>query len=301
MRRETVKLYHIPHLPRSYNMAEARKRKLNDILDSHHDDSTQAKKSTCSSMDSEQKRTIGPSLPPPNDSGIIATHGNGDSDDDGGSDDIGPLKANQSSDDDSDGDDIGPILPTTLTEHSRLDGNTDLDNLEIPPKEKHTHAAKSQRDEWMLQPPDKSDWASRVDPTKLRNRTFQTGRSARAPSVADRADTSWVESQEQKIGRKRDEVLGVSAPTSGGKESYCTEAPKMTEAFQERIQKFSVSTIINWLSLHTSHIPSFLLCLFNPLPLVVQFSFSSINVLCIHSTVLISGLGGNKKRHIPAI
>lgn len=235
-------------------MAETRKRKLNDIVDSGQDDSTQTKKSTCSSLNSEQKRTIGPSLRPPNDSGINATHGNGDPDSDSDSDDIGPLNANQSSGDpnsdaDSDSDDIGPVLPAAGTEHSRLDGNTDFGNLEIP-EEKHTHAAKSQRDEWMLQPPDKSDWTSRVDPTKLRNRTFHTGRSARAPSVADRADTSWVESQEQKIERKRDEVLGVSAPTPSGKESYGTEAPKMTEAFQERIQKFSVSTICTWLSLH---------------------------------------------------
>lgn len=277
-------------------MAEARKRKLSDILDNRHDDSNQAKKSTCSSsMDSEDKRTIGPSLPPPNDSGIIATHGNYDGD--GDSDDIGPLKANQSSDDDSDDDDIGPVLPTAGTDCSRLDRNTDLDNLEIPPKENYTHAAKSQRDEWMLQPPDKSDWTSRVDPTKLRNRTFQTGRSARAPPVADRADTSWVESQEQKIGRKRDEVLGVSARIAGGKESYCTEAPKMTEAFQERIQKFSVSTIINWLSLHT---PIYLFAL------LVQPSSAGYSVLlfvykCLLHTIVISGLGGNKKRHLPAI
>lgn len=230
-------------------MIETKKRKLNDTLSGDHDNSAQKTKSTCTSMGNGRKRTIGPSLPPSNDAEIT---GNGDDSD--SDDDIGPTNDpgiaavthdndDPDSDDDSGSDDIGPVLPTAGGERSQPDSSTEDNSFKMPSGNNRVDTGKSQRDEWMLHPPDKSDWTSKVDPTKLRNRKFQTGKSARAPSAAGGADMSWVENSEQKLGRKKDEVLGISTSMPARNEGYCDETPRMTQEYQSKIQKFSVSII----------------------------------------------------------
>ncbi|KAI4280774.1 MAG: hypothetical protein L6R38_004200 [Xanthoria sp. 2 TBL-2021] len=76
----------------------------------------------------------------------------------------------------------------------------------------------------MLVPPSNSDWSSRIDPTKLRNRKFATGKGAKAPSSKGGGgiDTIWTETPEQKRQRLQDEMMGVKKPAQlvdGGEEA----------------------------------------------------------------------------------
>lgn len=185
-------------------MDDSRKRTFNDTTDS--DDGDQTRK----------RKIIGPALPSEHDQKISHNDDSDDSDDD-----------------------IGPILPPSGTEHLRLDNKPD--DAGLLSKENQTRTNSRQRDEWMLQPPEESDWTSRVDPTKLRNRKFQTGRSTRGLPVANRVDSSWTENPEQKMERIRDEVMGVktSMPVKDG--SNHTEASRISDATHERIQKYNAS------------------------------------------------------------
>ncbi|KAJ5827778.1 hypothetical protein N7447_004541 [Penicillium robsamsonii] len=126
---------------------------------------------------SKQRKVIGPSLPPPQaDSG------------------------SESSDDD---DDFGPSLPPS---------GPLKDPVHIEPTDSGSKLEKeSQRDQWMLQPPSHSDWASKIDPTQLRNRKFNTSKSATAPKSMD---SSWVETPEERMRRLQDAVMGVGTSTN---------------------------------------------------------------------------------------
>ncbi|KAL8932427.1 MAG: hypothetical protein Q9211_006318 [Gyalolechia sp. 1 TL-2023] len=70
----------------------------------------------------------------------------------------------------------------------------------------------------MLIPPSQDDWSARIDPTKLRNRKFNTGKGAKAPpsskGAAGGVDTNalWTETPEQKRQRLEDEMMGVKKP-----------------------------------------------------------------------------------------
>lgn len=213
-------------------MEVTKKRKFNDSDDRENDDKFHTKKSTSTRVDSSQQAIIGPALPPTKQT-LLDIH-----------DEL--TAGNNSNDLDSDGesddDDVGPTLPP-LTEQVQSGKVTDCPSHRpsVTPPEEQIHTNKKQRDEWMLQPPEKSDWTSNVDPTKLRHRKFQSGKSAGFSSTS-RMDTSWLESPEQKMERIKDEVMGVktSTPAENGGNSF--EAPKITEAIQERIQKYNVST-----------------------------------------------------------
>ncbi|KAL1998686.1 hypothetical protein VTN02DRAFT_5732 [Thermoascus thermophilus] len=101
---------------------------------------------------------------------------------------------------------------------------------------------KIQRDEWMLLPPGQSNSTSRVDPTKLRNRKFNTGRSARAPDTSNHGPAaSWIETPEQKIRRLENEIMGVS-PASTGLQEATIGMSKADEALEERIQLYNEKT-----------------------------------------------------------
>ncbi|KAJ5359874.1 Protein of unknown function DUF3752 [Penicillium concentricum] len=124
---------------------------------------------------SKQRKVIGPSLPPQADSG-----------------------SETSSDDD-----FGPSLPPS---------GPLKDPVHIQPTDSGSKLEKeSQRDQWMLQPPSHSDWASKIDPTQLRNRKFNTGKSATAPKSMD---SSWVETPEERMRRLQDAVMGVGTSTN---------------------------------------------------------------------------------------
>ncbi|ODM19891.1 hypothetical protein SI65_04877 [Aspergillus cristatus] len=193
-------------------MDDSRKRKLNDTADSDDGDQAHMKKS------GGKRKIIGPALP--------SEHASWE------------QKISHDDDSDDSDDDIGPVLPPAGTEHTRLDNKADdagSECLEVSSKENH-HMNSRQRDEWMLQPPEESDWTSRVDPTKLRNRKFQTGRSTRGPPVANRVDSSWTENPEQKMERIRDKEATRKdvAQQSGLKSSDNGDDPGMRPFDREK-------------------------------------------------------------------
>lgn len=116
-----------------------------------------------------------------------------------------PPNPNDSASDDDD--EFGPSLPPNSTAKSRLPESTTESSFR-PDRS----PSKPKREEWMLIPPSQSDWSSRVDPTKLRNRKFNTGKGAKAPPPRSSGDNAlWTETPEQKQKRLADEVMGVVA------------------------------------------------------------------------------------------
>lgn len=76
---------------------------------------------------------------------------------------------------------------------------------------------KPKRDEWMIVPPKSEDWTAKVDPTKIKNRKFQTGRGAKAPPQRPGGEnTLWTETPEQRRQRLEDEVMGRKKPATQG-------------------------------------------------------------------------------------
>ncbi|ETI25710.1 hypothetical protein G647_02484 [Cladophialophora carrionii CBS 160.54] len=137
----------------------------------------------------------------------------------------------------SEDDDFGPSLPSA-TETVAQSSN----QFSIGPQMPVTtaSAAPAKRDEWMTIAPSNGDWSSRVDPTKLKNRKFNTGRGAKAPSRASDsgADSSWHETPEQKQARLKREVMGIqdtatsaasSKSASGNNSHDDTTAKRMKE------------------------------------------------------------------------
>ncbi|KGO67523.1 Protein of unknown function DUF3752 [Penicillium italicum] len=141
---------------------------------------------------SKQRKVIGPSLPPPQEANAANSE-------------ISKEEEEDDDDDDDDDDDFGPSLPPSgpLKPHMQQ-------KLCAPEVSKQVEK-ESQRDQWMLQPPSHSDWSSKIDPTQLRNRKFNTGKSATAPK---NMDSSWVETPEERMRRLQDAVMGVAASTN---------------------------------------------------------------------------------------
>lgn len=98
------------------------------------------------------------------------------------------------------------------------------------------------REEWMLVPPKQDDWSSRVDPTKLRNRKFNTGTGAKAPAQKAQGDTAlWTETPEQRQQRLADEVMGVRKPATDVSQGEKTGQNKAEEAATaRRIREYNV-------------------------------------------------------------
>lgn len=106
----------------------------------------------------------------------------------------------------------------------------------------------------MIVPPSAGDWTARVDPTKLRNRKFNTGKSAKTaaagggggPNQVDNA--IWLETPEQKRQRLADEVMGVQRKV-GRKGPEAAEAgpSKEDEIAARRIREYNVSISLHWL------------------------------------------------------
>ncbi|KUJ24298.1 uncharacterized protein LY89DRAFT_679461 [Mollisia scopiformis] len=99
---------------------------------------------------------------------------------------------------------------------------------------------KPQRDDWMLVPPSDSDWSTRVDPTKLKNRKFASGKGAKAPAEKSGISAIWTETPEQKRQRLADEVLGRSSSSSSSKMAS-SKQPRSEEevATERRIREYN--------------------------------------------------------------
>ncbi|KAI9886189.1 MAG: hypothetical protein M1823_001985 [Watsoniomyces obsoletus] len=166
---------------------------------------------------SKKARIIGPTLPP----GFAQAQ----SDDDGSASD-----GSSSSEDD-----LGPALPTAAESRGREKHHERLSEEVTKQEEKVT------REQWMLEPPKSSDWTSRVDPTKLRNRKFNTGMGAKAPAQKSGGDSMlWTETPEQKRQRLADEVMGIKKPATAVEPDRSAGRPaEKDHATSKRIQEYN--------------------------------------------------------------
>lgn len=172
---------------------------------------------------SPKKRVIGPSLPPSTSP----------------SEQPKP-QSDSGSDSESDDDDFGPSLPPPHGQAAPTSADQPANSQSTLPEA--LEKKEGQRDQWMLHPPEQSDWASKIDPTQIRSRKFQTGRSARS-ATSKEVDASWTETPQERMRRLGDEVMGVSAPSGTTKapaSSSGTSAAR-AKAMEDRIKKFNVS------------------------------------------------------------
>ncbi|KAH8733070.1 hypothetical protein GQ44DRAFT_734959 [Phaeosphaeriaceae sp. PMI808] len=166
-------------------------------------------------------RNIGPTLPP----NITSCSGSEDSDVGptppqaskhvriaGPAPPPAPLHARPSnppgdeSDSDSSDDDFGPAPPPAgATSASHDDSRNAKSAFDTDPQFVQ-ETKKTQRDDWMTMPPTQDDLAARMDPSKMRARKFNTGKSAGGGGMS----TAWTETPEQKLKRLQDEAMGIS-------------------------------------------------------------------------------------------
>ena len=134
---------------------------------------------------------------------------------------------------DDDDDDFGPSLPPASTSQTRISESTAKPSVALD-----RAAPKPKREEWMLVPPSQSDWSSRVDPTKLRNRKFNTGKGAKAPPPKSSGDNAlWTETPEEKQKRLADEVMGVVA--KGGSATVSSSSAYSSNLHEQNPRKRS--------------------------------------------------------------
>ena len=235
-----------PHLPP--HLVAKRKREDNDS----NSPSLPCRKSPSTSPDSDgtkRRRTLGPSLPPTL-SSPGSTSPTADNEKTGRT--IGPslppaplealpptpLDTNDSSDDD-----FGPSLPPppgSVAHHTELQRQKD----KAAEQAASEIARKPKREEWMLVPPKGDDWSSRVDPTKLKNRKFNTGKGSNAPNSkgGKGIDSMWTETPEKKRKRLEDEVMGVkkAAQLDDGEDDAKTKAKREeAKATEKRIREYN--------------------------------------------------------------
>lgn len=147
-----------------------------------------------------------------------------------------------SDDDDSDSseDEFGPAPPPAGAQYSAYDSD---DDKRMPSAfDSHPQADQgakiSQRDEWMTMPPTQDDLAARMDPTKLRARKFNTGKSARGGGVSGGDGMGiWTETPEQKLKRLQNEALGISAPTNSSVDSAKAGRGRRDEEKAQRMKQ----------------------------------------------------------------
>ncbi|RAH69175.1 GPALPP motifs-containing protein 1 [Aspergillus aculeatinus CBS 121060] len=189
---------------------------------------------------SKRRRVIGPSLPPPAQTSA--------SDDDNNNNTHKPSATatdSNSDSDSSDDDDFGPTLPPPA--------GSAQPTQPPPPTSTSTSTSTTSkptqptRDAWMLEPLEPSDRTARVDPTRLKNRRFQSGpRAGNASASGGGVDVTWTETPDQKMKRLQDEVLGVQAPRNhdsgaggGGGGGAGAKQTQPSKAMQEKIQRYN--------------------------------------------------------------
>lgn len=185
-----------PQLPP--HLTEKRKRTEDDDASDSRSD-----RSRSSSRDSASKRqrTIGPTLPPAplDERPITNPHSSR------------RPTARKKEDTSSEDDDFGPSLPTSTDAVKPAPSPTPTPSASTA----YETSASSQRDAWMLVPPSNGDWTSRVDPTKLKARKFNTSKSASAPKdTSSNAADTWNETPQEKHARLQREMMGIKDPVS---------------------------------------------------------------------------------------
>lgn len=178
--------------------------------------------SSPSSHDTKLRRVLGPAAPPAPLSEL-------------------PTTLLEPDDDSSDSDDdFGPSLPPPPGSVSQ---DTERRRQEALAEDEAAREAskKPQREEWMLLPPKQDDWSARADPTKLKNRKFNTGKGSKAPAQKGGGDNAlWTETPEQKRQRLEDEVMGVKKPAQLGPEKKADQwKEEEARETQRRIREYN--------------------------------------------------------------
>lgn len=174
------------------------------------------------------QRVLGPSLPPAplDERPTNSPNGSGDSESD---DDLGPM----------------PPVPGQAGLNNILN-KSQFDEPDGSGSWEDSAPKKTHRDEWMLLPPTSDDWSSRVDPTKLKNRKFNTGKGAKAPADKSGGNQgSWMETPEQKKKRLEDEVLGTKSDVqtrTSSMEARRSEAE--ARETERRIREYNVGRLV---------------------------------------------------------
>ncbi|KAK6342676.1 hypothetical protein TWF718_008069 [Orbilia javanica] len=177
----------------------------------------------------KRRRVMGPYMPAPIDQ-MPSKGPDGDDDTKGGND--------HDEDDSSSEDEIGPSLPGfrgSAADEEAAAQRRLASRVEASEK-------KNTRDEWMLVPPEHGDWTSKVDPTKIRSRKFQTGKGARAPTAKGGDNSLWTETAADKAKRVADEVMGVRRPANetGEDEDPRAKAARLeAQETQRRIDEYN--------------------------------------------------------------
>jgi Protein of unknown function (DUF3752) len=171
--------------------AEKRKREAGSEDEAAHKASRSLHSESASpSTPAKTPRTIGPTFPPASLS------------------ERPPQSPEEDASSSSDDDGFGPSLPTST--HPKSRGSNDESSVSTSGL-RAPATAKSQRDEWMIVPPSGDDWSSRVDPTKLKNRKFNSGKGSKGPAqpTAKESNTSWTETLDEKKARLQREMMGI--------------------------------------------------------------------------------------------
>ncbi|KAL9632147.1 MAG: hypothetical protein Q9204_003908 [Flavoplaca sp. TL-2023a] len=212
-----------PHLLAKRKRQQEAEEETNPQLQRHSRSS-----STSSNSSSKRRRTIGPAPPPAPLSERPSSLPS-------------PQNSTPNSPSSSSDDDFGPSLPPTNggtqnhTHETTSPTSASKEPTPIPQK----------REEWMLIPPSNSDWSSRIDPTKLKNRKFATGKGAKGPSSGTKngaINTIWTETPEQKRQRLEDEMLGIKAPaqlSSAAPDQRSQEDEAERRETERRIQEYN--------------------------------------------------------------
>lgn len=117
--------------------------------------------------------------------------------------------------DESDGsdDDFGPAPPPAAASYTSYDDEKQTAKSAFDTELQYTKEPKiSERDAWMTMPPTQDD-LGRLDPSKMRARKFNTGKSAGQAGTGGGIGV-WTETPEQKLKRLQDEAMGIAAPAN---------------------------------------------------------------------------------------
>ena len=203
------------------------KRKREEDIEDQTQINAQSRSASSSSSDTGEKRRriVGPAAPP------------------APLDERPDTTAAQASEISSD-EDIGPALPPApgqydaQAEAQRHQAIADINTT-------REAAKKPQREEWMLVPPKQDDWSARVDPTKLKNRKFNTGKGSKAPPQKGGGDNAlWTETPEQKRQRLEDEVMGVKKPAQlGPEDKKASRSEAEAKETRRRIREYNVRSL----------------------------------------------------------
>ena len=187
-----------------------------------------------------------------------------------------PMHDDEDSESDDDG--FGPSLPSTSDAMKRPSESSTIGPRPSQP------AASATRDEWMTLAPTNGDWSSRVDPTKLKSRKFNTGKGSKAPMQSGSGgDTSWHETPEQKQERLKREMMGIKDTSSSAASSRtASKHDAYDDATSRRLKEYNVclklphwicSLVLTWSLCHA--MPTIRLCVAFYHPLCHLWSLTS--------------------------